>query len=198
MSSRSQAAVVRSAGTDRALAILLGLLILAGGAAVLLVGAGAFGTARAGRPLVDPIAAGWVAANRLPALGIAIAAGLLLLVLGLAWTARSVRPEAKPDVVLDRSPATGLTVTSGALSDAVAADAGTVEGVDRVRVRLVGDPDHPALRLTLWLRQGADLRTVWDELDSRVLARAREALAVSTLPAAVRIELNAAPRQRVA
>ncbi|MGH3980594.1 MAG: alkaline shock response membrane anchor protein AmaP, partial [Pseudonocardiaceae bacterium] len=118
MSSRSQAAVTRSAGTDRTVTTLLGLLALAGGAAMLLVGSGVLGTGRAGRPLVDPLAVDWVTANRPLALGIAIGTGLLLLVLGLTWALRSVRPERKPDVVLDRSPVTGLTVTSGALADA--------------------------------------------------------------------------------
>ncbi|MPZ65589.1 MAG: hypothetical protein GEU83_08745 [Pseudonocardiaceae bacterium] len=76
------------------------------------------------------------------------------------------------------------------------ADADTVTGVHRVRVRLVGDPERPGLRLTLSLREGTDLRQVWSELDSLVLARAREALGVTTLRTAVRIELDAVARQR--
>jgi hypothetical protein len=78
----------------------------------------------------------------------------------------------------------------------VRADAETVTGMHRARVRLLGDPEHPGLRLTLSLHEGADLRQVWSELDTRVLARAREALGVTTLPTAVRIELDAAARQR--
>lgn len=197
MSTRSRAAVARPVGLDRILIALLGVLLLAGGAAVLLVGTGVFGAGRATRPVVDPIAVGWVSGHRPLVLGIAVALGFLVFVLGLGWAVRSIRPEPKPDVVLDHSPTRELTVTSSALSEAVRADAENVTDVDRARVRLVGDPDNPALRITLWLRQGANLRTVWNELDSQVLGRAREALGVDTLPAAVRIELDAADRQRV-
>lgn len=195
MSSRP-AAVARSAATERALTTSLGLVAAAGGTAVILVGAGMFGRNRADRPLVDPIAVDVIARHRVLALIIGIATGVILTALGLWWALRSLRPEPKPDVVLDRSPGTGLTVTAAALAEAVQADAETVTGVDRARVRLVGDRTRPGLRLTLWLREGADVRDVWSELDSRVLARAREALGIEPLPTAVRIELDTAARQR--
>ncbi len=189
-------AVARPAGAERLLSTLLGLLATVGGIAVVLVGAGVFGTNRADRPLVDPIAVDAILRNRVLALATGIAAGVILVAFGLWWAVRSLRPEPKPDVVIDRSPGTGLTVAAAALADAVLADAETVTGVDRARVRLVGHPDRPGLRLTLWLREGADVREVWSELDSRVLARAREALGIDPLPTAVRIELDTAARQR--
>jgi hypothetical protein len=108
-----------------------------------------------------------------------------------------LRPEPKPDLVLDQSRGTGLTVSSGAIAEAVRADTETVPGVDRARVRLVGDTDNPALRITLWLRQGSDVRDIWNDLDTRVLSRARDTLGVERLPAAVRIELDAAEGSRV-
>jgi hypothetical protein len=197
MSSRSSAAVARSAGTERTLTTLLALVALAGGVVVLLVGTGVFGSARAGRSLVDPIAVDVLRANRSLVLALAIVAGLLLVLLGLWWALRSLRPESKPDLVLDGSRGTRLTVSSGAVSEAVRADAETVPGVQRARVRLVGHTDNPALRITLWLRQGSDVRDIWNGLDTRVLAHARDALGVERLPAAVRIELDAAEGSRV-
>ena len=197
MSSRSSFAVARSAGTERTLTTLLALVALAGGVVVLLVGTGVFGSTRADRSLVDPIAVDLLRANRSLALVIAIVAGLLLVLLGLWWALRSLRPEPKPDLVLDHSRRTGLTVSSGAVAEAVRADTETVPGVDRARVRLVGDTDNPALRITLWLRQGSDVGDIWNDLDTRVLSRARDALGVERLPAAVRIELDAAEGSRV-
>jgi len=176
---------------------LLGLVALAGGVVMLLVGAGVLGSARARSSVIDPVAADLLSANRVLALTVAIVLGVLLLILGLWWALRSLRPESKPDVVLDDSHATGLTVTSGALADAVHADAEAVTGVDRARVRLVGTADNPALRLTLWLQEGSDVREVWRDLDRQVLSRARTALGVERLPAAVRIELDAASGPRV-
>lgn len=190
-------AVGRTARTDRTVTALLGLVAVAGGVAVLLVGTGVFGSARARRSVIDPLAVQRISENRALALGIALAVGVLLVVLGLWWALRALRPERHPDVELDTSLVSELTVTSGALSAAVRDDAEAVVGVDRARARMLGKPDVPALRLTLWLREGADVRDVWAELDSRVLARAREAIGVDVLPATIRIELDAAERQRV-
>lgn len=187
----------RPARADRTLTALLGLLAVAVGAAALLVGTEVFGGARAHRPVIDPILVKRVAGNLDLTLGIAIAVGVLLVVLGLWWALRELRPERHPDIVLDSSLSRELTVTSAALASAVRGDAETVTGVDRARVRVLGRADAPGLRLTLWLREGADVRDVWAELDTRVLARARHALGIEVLPAAIRIELDAAERQRV-
>lgn len=197
MSRRSHAAITRSAWLERTLLTLLGLLLLAGGVVALLVGTGVFGTGRAPRPVLDPIAVDFLHRYLLSARIAAIVLGMLLLVLGLWWALRSLRPERKPDLVLDDTAGGELTVTSSALADAIKADAMTVQGVERARARLVGNEDDPALRLTLWLQQGADLRAVWDGLDQQVLSRARHALGLSRLPTAIRLELDAAERQRV-
>jgi hypothetical protein len=127
----------------------------------------------------------------------AIVLGVVLLVLGLIWFLRSLRPEARPDLALDDTLGAGLTVTAGAIAGAIQADAEQVEGVGRARARIVGDQRNPALRLSLWLVEGSDVKAVWRELDTAVLAHARECLGIESLPTAVRIELAATERQRV-
>ncbi|MFC3449026.1 alkaline shock response membrane anchor protein AmaP [Amycolatopsis speibonae] len=189
----SAKALGRSTGTERTLTVLIGLLAVLGGAAVIVVGAGWLGTYRAGRALMDPIALDWLAANALASRIGAIVLGVLLLWLGLWWFFRSLRPEGRPDLELDDD----LVVTSSAISEAVRLDAETIDGVGRARVRAVGDSENPALRVTLWLGEGTDLKRVWEQLDLTVLARARESLGVSVLPTAVRIELDTAAPQRV-
>lgn len=190
-------AVARSTGGDRAVTILLGLLALTAGVAALLVGLGVLGGNRARRPVLDPLAVEAMRSHLPLARSVAIVAGLVLLVLGLVWALRSLRPERRPDVVLDDSADEGLTVSSTALSDALRADAETVDGVSRARVRMVGTRTAPAIRMTLWLLEETDVREVWNELDHRVLARARDALGLSSLPTAVRLELEAATTPRV-
>ncbi len=189
----SAKALGRSTGTERTLTVLIGLLALLGGAAVIAVGAGWFGTYRADRSLVDPIALDWLSQHALAARIGAIVLGVLLLWLGLWWFFRSLRPEGRPDLELDDD----LVVTSSAISEAVRADAETIDGVGRARVRAVGDSDNPALRITLWLSEGTDLKRVWEQLDLTVLARARESLGVAVLPTAVRLELDTGAPQRV-
>ncbi|HSK58459.1 MAG TPA: alkaline shock response membrane anchor protein AmaP [Actinomycetospora sp.] len=171
--------------------IVLGLVLVAASVLALLVGFGVFGEFRAQRPLIDPIAVQWVTDHSDATFWIAVGIGVVLFVLGLWWTLHSLRPEPRPDVSLSEVPGERLTVEHAAICDAVRHDAETIDGVSRARVRLVGTPMRPALRIALTLVEGSDVRDVWAELDGRVLARAREAFSVSALPTAVRLELDA-------
>ncbi|MDD7936919.1 alkaline shock response membrane anchor protein AmaP [Actinomycetospora lutea] len=191
MSRRSRAAVARSAGRDRTLTTLLGLVLVAASVLALLVGYGVFGAYRATRPLIDPIAVSWVSTHVSATRWILIGVGVLLFLVGLWWLLRTLRPEPRPDVSLSELPGERLTVEHAAICDAVRHDAEAIDGVSRARVRLVGTPQKPALRIALTLVEGTDVRDVWADLDGRVLARAREAFAVSALPTAVRLELDA-------
>ena len=189
---RARAAVARSLAGDRSLAVLIGTVLLAAGVLVALVSYQVFGTARAGRPLLDPIIVDTLRAQPTLARGVAVAGGLLMVLLGLIWTARSVRPESRPDLVVDGGqPETRIVVSAGAAAEAVADQADALPGVRRARVRLVGTEQAPALRITLWLTEDADVRAVLDRIDDTVLASARQSLELDALPVAVRLELDA-------
>lgn len=190
LSRRSLAAVSRSTLGDRSLAILVGLVLLVTGTLVVLLAGGVFGAARAGRPLLDPMIVEALRAQPLLARIIAIVGGLVLAVLGLTWAARSVRPEARPDLVLEAPADTTIVVNSTAIADAIAGQAAGLPGVGRARARLVGLQSAPALRLTLWLTDDAVVRDVLERLESDALAAAREALGITALPVAVRLELD--------
>ena len=190
---RSHAAVARSVAGDRSLAVLVGFLLLSAGTLVALLSYGVFGAGRANRPLVDPMIVDVLRAQPLAARVVAIAAGLLLVVLGLVWAARSLRPERRPDLVLDAGQDTSIVVSSAAAAEAVASQAGALPGVGRARARLVGTEAAPALRVTLWLADDADVRDVLARLDDQVLATARDSLGLAALPTAVRLELDSAP-----
>ncbi len=193
----SSTPIGRGAGFERGAVTLLGLLSLLVGAAAIVVGSGVLGVFRAQRPVADPLVVQWVQANSRLAAVIGIVAGLVLFVLGLWWLVRALRPEQRPDFRLERSDSGDLDVTAGALSDAVRADAEQVQGVKRARVRMAGTDRSPSLRLTLSLQEGTNVRHVWEELDEKVLARARQALGLETLPTAIRLRLDRAPKQRV-
>jgi hypothetical protein len=196
---RSRSAVARSAGGDRWTTVLLGLALLVAGVLVALLAYGVFGSARAGRPLLDPMIVDALRAQPLLARGIAIVAGVVLVLLGLTWAARSVRPEPRPDLALDGGTDTTIVISSTAAADAVAEQAGDIPGVGRARARLVGPDSAPALRLTLWLADDADVREVLRRLDEQVLATARASLGLTDLAVAVRLELERTqPHPRVA
>ncbi|MBE1496900.1 hypothetical protein H4696_004000 [Amycolatopsis lexingtonensis] len=190
-------ALSRSYAGERVLTFLVGLLALLGGALALVVGFGVLGEYRGRRPLLDPMAVEWLGSHATPARIAAIVLGVLLLVLGLRWALRSLRPEPRPDLDLDRTEGAELVVTAAAIAEAVQADAERLDGVSRARVRAVGSRTSPALRVTLWLHEGTDLKAVWAGLDTQVLARARESLGLDVLPTAVRLELDTAPAKRV-
>jgi hypothetical protein len=196
---RARAALTRSAAVDRTLAVLIGLVLMAAGVLVALLSYGVFGVARAGRPLLDPLIVDAMRAQpdvaRLVVLGI----GVLLVLLGLMWAARSLRPERHPDLVLDGGPDTAIVISSSAVADAISAQVNAIPGVGRARARLVGTDEAPALRLTLWLADDAEVRSVLARLHDEVLGVARDSLGIAALPTAVRLELDTStPHPRVA
>lgn len=192
-----QRAQRRPYGADRTLTFLAGLAIFATATAALIVGFGLLGQLRSQRPLLDPIAIDWLAAEPTLARITAIAFGVLLTVLGLWWFLHALLPERKPDIDLHHRDNGRLTVAATAIAGAVRADAEQVDGVSKATARTVGKADRPALRLDIWLHESADLKDVWQQLNDRVLSRARESLGTDTLPTAVRIRLNAPQRNRV-
>lgn len=195
---RSRSAVARSAGGDRSLAVLVGVVLLAAGVLVALLSFGLFGAARAGRPLLDPMIVDWMRAQPLPARLIAIGTGVVLTALGLVWAARSVRPEPQPDIAVAAPADTEIRVMSGAVGDAVAEQAQALAGVGKARARMVGSTRAPALRVTLWLADDCHVADVLDALETQVLAPARSSLGLAELAVAVRLELdNPPPAPRV-
>jgi hypothetical protein len=190
-------AVARSAGADRVWLAVLGFVLLAGGTLAALLGYRVFGAGRAARPLLDPMIVEALRAQQQLWRWVAIAAGVVLVVLGLWWAARSLRPERRPDLLLEESPDTSLLVTAGAFAEAVADRAAALPGVGKARARMVGSSGTPALRLTVWVTDEADVAEVCRRLETEVVAEARASLGVAHLPVAVRLELDSvthAPR----
>jgi hypothetical protein len=190
-------ATARAAGAQRTLVGLIGLLSLAAGAAALVVGFGLLGANRAARSVLDPIVLDTLGAYPTVARGVAIATGVVLLILGLLWAVRALAPERRPNLLLDHSPDLRLEISASAIAGAVRADVETITGVSRARARMVGATANPVLRLDLWLEDGTDVRDVYRDLDTGVLTRVRDSLGVESLPTAIRIELDAAAPPRV-
>lgn len=193
----SSTPVGRSLGLERGVVIVLGTLALAAGVLALVVGFGWLGNHRARRTVLDPLAVRWLRDFPRLAIACALVLGVVLVVLGLWWVTRILRPEPRPNVRLGGGSSEAVTITAAALSGAVRDDARSLSGVTRVRARMAGNPRHRHLRLVLSLQEGTDVRQVWDELDHKVLARARQALETEAVPTTIRFELDRAPRQRV-
>lgn len=193
----SSTPISRGLGFERSLITVLALVLLAAGLLGLAVGFGLLGRYRAQRPVLDPLVVQWIGGSRTLFFAVGLAIGVVLVLLGIWWLLRSLRPEGRPNMQLDSDAESSATVTAGALSDAVRTDAEQVTGVSRARARMAGSAQRPALRLTLSLQEGTDVRNVWEELDEKVLSRARQALEVEALPTSIRLQLDRAARQRV-
>lgn len=189
----SSTPVGRALGFERSLIVVLGLLMVLLGAIALVVSLGWSGTFRAQRPVLDPLALNWLRQHPGIAIPAAIGIGVVVIALGLWWLARALRPEPRPDFRLE----SGLLLTAPALTSAIRADAETVTGVYRAKVRTAGNARRRHLRLTLSLEEGTDVGHVWEALEDTVLARARQSLETDTLPASIRLNLDRAPKQRV-
>lgn len=193
----ARSATARPAGAQRSLVGIIGVLSVAAGVAALVAGFGLFGAGIATRPVLGPVVLDTLGAHRALARAIALAGSVLLLVLGLLWAARAIKPEPRPNLLLDPHPDRRLEISASAIADALRTDTETITGVSRARARMVGTIAAPAVRLNLWLEDGADVRDVYHDLDTRVLTRARDSLGVACLPTAIRIELDAAAPARV-
>ena len=115
----SSTAVGRSLGFERGLTVLAGLLALLAGGLALVVGTGLLGTFRARRSVLDPMVLDLV--RTFPGIStlVGVLAGVLLVVLGLWWLGRALRPESRPDVRLEAGSLStgGLTVSGSALTE---------------------------------------------------------------------------------
>ncbi|GAY10546.1 alkaline shock response membrane anchor protein AmaP [Pseudonocardia sp. N23] len=194
---RSRRAVARSAGRERRVVGLIGLLALLAGAGTALLAFGVFGSGRAERPLLDPMIVDALRSQPMVSRIVAIVVGVLLVVLGLVWAVRALAPERRPDLSVDAGAGTSVVVTSAAVADAVAGQARSLPGISRARARMVGDERDPALRLTVWLAEDADVAEVCRRIPDEVLAAATDAFGGRVLPVAVRIETDSTEGPRV-
>ena len=192
---RARAAVARSTAGDRWLAVLVGLVLLAAGALVALLSYGVFGTGRAARPLLDPVIVDALRAPPTCPAGSRSPPGCCSSSSG--WPGRRARcaPSGGPTWCSRATRTPAIVVSSTAAAEAVSGQAAAIPGVVRARARTVGTDDAPAVRVTLWLAEDADVRAVLARLDDEVLATARASLGLGALPVAVRLELDPAPRR---
>lgn len=190
-------AQARSAGGARWGLTLVGLVLLVAGVLTILLISGVFGADRRLRPVLDPIAVGVLTAQPMVSWIVATVAGLLLVLLGLLWAARALRPEARPDLVVDDGAGTEIRIDASAAADAVADGALALPGVSRARARMVGSAARPAVRAVVWVDDDAEgslaetVAEVCRRLDAEVLTQVRDSLGLADLPVAVRLELDA-------
>lgn len=128
----------------------------------------------------------------------AVIAGLGLCVLLLLWWLLSqLRRSRLQAVDVDTGDGASALLRGRALEEAVAAEAGALDGVARCRVALRGRRGSPALRIALELEPHAVPADVLAALAGPVLTHARTSAGLAALPAEARLKVTSHRAQRV-
>jgi len=177
--------------TNRTVLVILALLLLITSTVGLIIGFGARLTGLALPDKHDPVLSteSLTAANDSPWFWWVIAAGSLVIVLlALRWLLAQFAADRVGHLDLTQNDREGTTtLTAGALSDAVAAEAKTYPGVEDASAH-VRDRSGRTLVLALDVAEYADLNAVRSRLEQGVIAHARQALDEPDLP--IHIELH--------
>lgn len=183
----------RTTRTNRVALGLLGLLLLAAGGAGLALGLGAFGSARAGRPVINSEVTD-AADNRWFWLLVALGAAILT-VLAVLWLLAQTHTDRVRSFDLEPDRSRGRTLLdTGAVTDAVAEEIGGYRGVSRAHASLRNSAGAPELLLRTSLDGRASARGVAERVVTEAAPRTRQALDVTELP--VHLEMRLAPRSR--
>ncbi|MFE4963045.1 alkaline shock response membrane anchor protein AmaP [Streptomyces sp. NPDC056660] len=188
---------------NRSLLALAGLVLLGGGLLILCAGLDIYRLHHlvppAGWPLTAPDDVLLGSADRArwssqgwwwwPAVIAALALAVLLALWWLLAQLRRRRPGMLP--VGGTPPQEGIELRDRALSDAIAAEAGALPGVEHTAVRITGRPARPRTRVGLTLASQAAPGTVLGDLCEGPLRTARRSTGASHLPTEVRMQVAA-------
>jgi hypothetical protein len=176
--------------TNRFVLALFGLLVLSAGAAALTASLGGFGTAFARRALFANQVSAYIGRHGTWAWAAAAFVCLLITLAALRWLlALLVSTDRAGDITIPSSTDHGITTLQpGALTGALAGEIETYHGVDAAKGRVIGDPRHPQIVVTVTAKQTADLPALHRRLHAEALAHARQALGQADLP--IQLELD--------
>lgn len=182
---------------NRTWLIILGIVLLAAGAASILFSAGLMNSWSGGNlaGAEDPVLAdGPGALDAVPAAAVLVG-GIILGLLALWWILAEVpRRRAATSYRLHEDPARGITRCDPAvLAAAVEDDAGSLPGVVDSTALLRGTAESPDLALRLILNERADVQEALRQVRTDVLANLSRALEVPLHTAGVALEVSARP-----
>jgi hypothetical protein len=186
--------------TNRAMLLLLALLLIGVGVAAGAASVGAFGAAtRHSRLIANPTGnfigaqGGWL----WPAAAVAAA---ILVLLALRWLlALLFSTDRSGDLPIPSGSSAGrTTLASGALTGAVVAEIEGYRGVSSARARVIGDPADPELVVAARLEETADFVALRQRIETGALTHARAAVGNPSLPTRLDLTVTTKRSTRVA
>ncbi|MFB6814297.1 alkaline shock response membrane anchor protein AmaP [Streptomyces sp. NPDC056347] len=128
---------------------------------------------------------------------VVIAVLAVVVVLALWWLLAQLRRARLAEVLVDSGDGEGARLRGRALEAALAAEAGTLDGVARARVALTGRRGAPRARIGLLMEPHAAPDEALGRLTDEALAHARDAAGLAELPAEVRLRAVGHRAERV-
>lgn len=188
-------------GANRAGLFVLGLLLVVGGAVGLLLGFGVrsvgsyqLSTPRPKQSVVPEPLTSFVAGHNWFWWALA-ALALLVALIGLRWLAAQLRTDRvyRFDATQDEQEGTTV-IHAGALTDAVAAEAESISGVENASAQLISHPTR-RLALAVTLNPYADIAEVRRELENGTVTHVRHVVDEPQLPVQIRLRPAATSRR---
>jgi hypothetical protein len=118
---------------------------------------------------------------------VVIAALAVLLLLLLWWFLAQLRRRRLGEVLVSSGDGEGALLRGRALADVLVAEAESLHGVNRARVRLLGRRTRPRVRVNLRLEPHAGPAATVDRLRAEALEHARASAGLDILPAEIRL-----------
>jgi hypothetical protein len=174
--------------TNRVVLILLGVLLIAVGAAAGAASLGIYGHHLQHATLPDNLVGRYVGTHGTwlwPVTAVAVA---VLVLLALRWLAALLfSTDRSGDLTIAPASSHGpggggsgdTVLLARALTGAVLAEIEGYHGVSSARARLLGDPADPRLAVTALLTENADFAALRQRIESEAIAHARQALGTS-------------------
>ena len=198
MAAGTLAPTSRAPGTRRAnrtVLALIGLILLAAGAAGTAAGAGLFGDTVKTRKVIDQDYRDWVTDHDW--FWLAVAAGsILIALLALRWllAQASTTRISQLDVESDRT--TGRTVLSGsAVTDAVTGEIKGYRGISGATAHLLGTRGAPTLLIHAALDGRGDPAEIRRRIQTDAVTHARQTLDKPDLPVRLELRLASTPQR---
>jgi hypothetical protein len=181
--------------TNRAMLLLIAVLLLAIGLAGALIGLGAFGSDREHRIVFDNRVSRYFGEHGDWLWPLVALAALIIGLLALRWLiALLFSTDRVGELRLSGDQSAGKTILrSGALTEAVADEVETYPGVHGAHARLIGDADAHRLVLAATIEDTADLAGLRRRIETNAVAHARDALGNPDLP--VQLDLTTTVRK---
>jgi hypothetical protein len=190
----------RPARLNRALLTLAGVLLLLGGAYVLLRGTGVLASLSAGQAAADGLVAGGPSAPWWLAYVVIVVAALVG-VLCLLWLAAQIGrrlPGSEPWHLPTEGAGGSTVLDADAAATAVADEIEAYPGVRRTRAALTGSRLRPRLHLTVTTEEDAPLTELRQRIATEALPRLRGALEIEELPTEILVRLGETTGRRTA